>query len=113
MVSSGIGLIFTKGVGYGIAFLLTSALFISFFDNFLRPFFLKEQIRVHPLLIFFSILGGIKAFGFNGILLGPIIIILFFTIVDIALEQEPSNYTGEPETLPEKTVPKKSKSPGT
>jgi predicted PurR-regulated permease PerM len=64
------------------------AIFISFLDNFLRPMFLKDRIKIHPLLIFFSILGGLKAFGFNGIILGPMIVILFFTIVDIALENE-------------------------
>jgi predicted PurR-regulated permease PerM len=35
-------------------------------------------------------MGGLRVFGFNGILLGPLIIILFFTIVDIALEEEGS-----------------------
>jgi len=27
-------------------------------------------------------------FGFNGIILGPLVVILFFTIVDIALEED-------------------------
>jgi predicted PurR-regulated permease PerM len=45
-------------------------------------------VKIHPLLIFFSIIGGIKVFGFNGVLIGPLIIILFFTIVDIALEED-------------------------
>ncbi len=81
--------IFVTGNATGaILFLVLCAFFIAFLDNFLRPFFLKDRIKIHPLLIFFSILGGITAFGFNGIVLGPLIIILFFTIVDIALEEE-------------------------
>ena len=39
-------------------------------------------------MLYEVITGGITAFGFNGIVLGPLIIILFFTIVDIALEEE-------------------------
>lgn len=77
-----------KGMATGITFMVLCSVFISFLDNFLRPFFLKDRIKVHPLLIFFSILGGIQVFGFNGIILGPSIVILFFTIIDIALEEE-------------------------
>jgi len=84
----GVTLLLTRGMAAGISFLILCAIFISFLDNFLRPFFLKDRIKIHPLLIFFSILGGLQVFGFNGILLGPVIIILFFTIVDIALEDE-------------------------
>jgi predicted PurR-regulated permease PerM len=50
--------------------------------------FLKDRIKIHPLLIFFSIIGGLQVFGFNGIILGPLVVILFFTIVDIALEED-------------------------
>jgi predicted PurR-regulated permease PerM len=91
----GLSVLALQGVVSGITFLALCALFISFLDNFLRPFFLKDRIKIHPLLIFFSILGGIAAFGLNGILLGPIIVILFFTIVDIALEEESNPETPE------------------
>ena len=56
---------------------------VSFLDNFLRPIFLKDRINVHPLVIFFSILGGLQVFGMNGLLLGPMIVILFFTVLDM------------------------------
>ncbi|HQL34073.1 MAG TPA: AI-2E family transporter, partial [Treponemataceae bacterium] len=78
----------SQGLGIAIAFAVFCSFFISFMDNFLRPLFLKDRIKIHPLLIFFSILGGLNVFGFNGILLGPLVIILFFTIVDIALEED-------------------------
>jgi Predicted permease len=84
----GLSVLITTGPAAGIAFLVLSAVFISFLDNFLRPLFLHDRIKIHPLLIFFSIMGGLNVFGFNGILLGPLVIILFFTIVDIALEEE-------------------------
>jgi predicted PurR-regulated permease PerM len=84
----GLSVLVTSGLSTGITFLVLCAVFISFLDNFLRPFFLKDRIKIHPLLIFFSIIGGLKVFGFNGIILGPLVIILFFTILDIALEEE-------------------------
>lgn len=67
----------------GLALLGTSALFISILDNFIRPILLKQRLNVHPLLIFFSILGGLSLFGFNGLILGPLILILFFTALGL------------------------------
>ncbi len=84
----GISLLATRGLVTGIVFMALCAVFISFLDNFLRPMFLKDRIKIHPLLIFFSIIGGLQVFGFNGIILGPLVVILFFTIVDIALEED-------------------------
>ncbi len=97
----GVSVIVRSGMGAGIAFLILCAVFISFLDNFMRPLFLKDRIKIHPLLIFFSILGGLKVFGFNGIILGPLVIILFFTIVDMALEDGDAAVSGAPaETFP-------------
>lgn len=86
-VPIGVGLFFSAGALKAIVFLIVAGITISSLDNFLRPFFLKDRIKVHPFLIFFSMLGGIKLFSFNGIILGPMIIILFFTVLDIALEE--------------------------
>ncbi|MCR4939059.1 MAG: AI-2E family transporter [Treponemataceae bacterium] len=71
----------------GILFLIIAGTIITLLDNFLRPMYLQDRINVHPLLIFFSILGGIKFFGINGLLLGPMIIILFFTVLDLLTEE--------------------------
>lgn len=84
----GFSILVTGNIAGGTVFMVLCAFFIAFLDNFLRPLFLKDRIKIHPLLIFFSILGGLSAFGFNGIVLGPLIIIFFFTIMDIALEEE-------------------------
>ena len=69
----------------GVAFFFVSMIFISGIDNVLRPIFLKDRIQLHPLIIFFAILGGLAAFGFNGFILGPILVILFLTVLDLFL----------------------------
>jgi predicted PurR-regulated permease PerM len=69
----------------GILFLIVSGFFISLLDNVLRPLFLKDRIQLHPLIIFFAILGGVSVFGFNGLILGPMIVILFLTVLDMFL----------------------------
>ncbi|MDR2433819.1 MAG: AI-2E family transporter [Treponema sp.] len=67
----------------GMVFVIVSGFFISTLDNLIRPLFLKDRIRLHPLIIFFAILGGIELFGFNGLVLGPIVVILFLTVLDM------------------------------
>jgi predicted PurR-regulated permease PerM len=39
------------------------------------------------LIIFFAILGGISVFGFNGLVLGPLMVILFLTALDLFLAE--------------------------
>jgi Predicted permease len=73
----------TDSLWKGVTFLVISAICVSLLDNFLRPFFLKERIHVHPLIIFFAILGGLRLFGMNGLILGPMIVIMFFTVLDL------------------------------
>jgi predicted PurR-regulated permease PerM len=62
-----------------VLFFVCAAVLIWTVDVFVRPLFLRDQLRIHPLLIFFSILGGLVVFRFNGLVLGPLILILFFT----------------------------------
>ena len=71
----------------GLIFLVVSAIFISGIDNILRPIFLKDRIKLHPLIIFFAILGGLAVMGFNGFILGPILVILFLTVLDLFLTE--------------------------
>ena len=53
---------------------LWGALVISTIDNLLRPKWMKNQTRLHELLVFFSVLGGISVFGLLGIVLGPVVL---------------------------------------
>jgi predicted PurR-regulated permease PerM len=87
----GIIRILSGNLAGGIVFLLVSGLFISTLDNFLRPMFLQNRIQLHPLIIFFSILGGLSALGFNGLILGPMIVIFFLTVLDLFLTEHKMN----------------------
>lgn len=73
----------TDTPGQAFLLLVLCAIFISSLDNFIRPFLLHARIKLHPLLIFISIIGGIDFLGVNGVLLGPILLVLFFTAVDM------------------------------
>ena len=84
-------LFFTVSKVKGILFFIVAGTVISLLDNILRPLILKDTIKIHPLLIFFSLLGGVKVLGFKGVILGPMAIIIFFTVLELILnngEQE-------------------------
>lgn len=44
---------------------------IGTIDNFLRPYLVGNRTRLHELIIFFAVLGGIQVFGVLGIITGP------------------------------------------
>ncbi|WP_157150107.1 AI-2E family transporter [Brachyspira sp. SAP_772] len=71
-----------------IIFLVVSWFFITIPDNFVRPLLLGNRIELHPLFIFFAILGGVLFFGLSGIILGPLTFILFFEIMRMYNEEK-------------------------
>jgi len=56
---------------------------ISMVDNILRPLIVKGKTKLPTILIFFSILGGIKLFGFIGFIMGPLVLALFISVFEI------------------------------
>ncbi len=67
--------------GAGIFLAVWGVLVVGLSDNVLRPLLMKGKSQLHPLLIFFSLIGGIMAFGPLGILLGPLAIVLVISML--------------------------------
>ncbi|NOR05148.1 MAG: AI-2E family transporter [Deltaproteobacteria bacterium] len=63
--------------------LVFSILIISQIDYFLRPLFISGKTQIHTLILFFSILGGLSVFGFLGLILGPILMALCVSILEL------------------------------
>jgi predicted PurR-regulated permease PerM len=66
-----------------VGMLLFGLLGISGIDNVIKPLVLHEWARIHPLFGFLSILGGVMAFGPMGFLVGPVILSLVLSGVQI------------------------------
>jgi predicted PurR-regulated permease PerM len=70
----------------GIVLVGIGVFVISMVDNLLRPFFISTRTNIHPLLLFFAVLGGVQAFGLIGLFAGPLIATLFLTLVEIYIQ---------------------------
>ncbi len=80
-------LFLTGSVASGLGLLIWGATAVGLIDNLLTPKLIERGIRIHPLLILFSVLGGLSLFGPVGFLLGPLILSLLFALLDIYRKQ--------------------------
>lgn len=67
----------------GVGLLLYGVFVISMVDNVLKPIIISGRTKMPTLLIFFSVLGGIKLFGFIGFIMGPLVMALFISVFEI------------------------------
>lgn len=56
---------------------------VGLLDNFLSPTLMGRGLKIHPLVILFSVIGGLSFFGPEGFILGPLTISLFVALFGI------------------------------
>ncbi|MCC7357387.1 AI-2E family transporter [Candidatus Uhrbacteria bacterium] len=56
---------------------------VGLIDNLLAPSLLSKHIQIHPMLILFSVIGGIGLFGPLGFIFGPLTISLLLALLEI------------------------------
>lgn len=75
------------GVTWRVLFLVAwSLLVVGTADNFLRPLLVSGKSEVGTLTVFFGGLGGLAAFGFVGLFVGPVILALGLALLDFVDE---------------------------
>jgi predicted PurR-regulated permease PerM len=63
-------------------------------DSVVRPYVISGKAKLHTLLVFFALLGGVKAFGIMGLFIGPVVLSVSLVVLDMlqeANEQIPAN----------------------
>jgi predicted PurR-regulated permease PerM len=75
-------LLLTGDIARGLILAVVGAAIIGTTDNILRPILLSGRTSVNGLVVFIGLLGGVSAFGFVGLVLGPIILVVAGTLVD-------------------------------
>ena len=76
--------LFVKGrIAVSIFFLVLYIVMSGVVEYIIKPKLVGRRVRMHPLLVFFAIIGGLKLFGILGIIYGPLIITGFLTMAEI------------------------------
>jgi predicted PurR-regulated permease PerM len=68
-------LFFSGDIARGVILLVVGSLGISMADNILRPILLAGRTSASGLVVFLGLLGGVSAFGFIGLVLGPLVLV--------------------------------------
>jgi predicted PurR-regulated permease PerM len=82
-IPAGVILIASGHLVKGLIVIILGVVVVSQSDNVLRPAIVSSRTKIPTLLLFFSILGGIKLFGLLGVILGPVIASIILTLIEI------------------------------
>ncbi|BBY62766.1 AI-2E family transporter [Mycolicibacterium helvum] len=81
----GIGMMFFGNIGGGLFVVLFHLIGVTNIDNFLRPILVPREARLDPALMLLAVFSGIAMFGFWGIVLGPVLMIIIVTTISVYL----------------------------
>ena len=77
---------------WGVVLLVYGAVIISSVDNVIRPWLISRGADLPLLLTILGALGGVFAFGFLGLFLGPVLLAVGFTLLRDWAEDEEAGY---------------------
>ncbi len=63
------------------------AFVVGTIDNVLRPYLISGRVQMHTLLIFLAVFGGVNAFGFLGLFMGPVILAVTITLLGLLRDE--------------------------
>lgn len=76
--------LFVNGdISAGIGMLIWGALAVGPLDDTFSFFILRKKIKINPLIILFSILGGVQFFGPLGFIAGPVLVSALIALMKI------------------------------
>ncbi len=82
-VPAAVYLFLTGRIAAGIFFIVFYMLLSGGIEYLFKPKLVGSQVKMHTLLVFIAIIGGMKLFGILGIIYGPLVVTAFLTLTDI------------------------------
>jgi predicted PurR-regulated permease PerM len=104
-LSAAAWLLYNGAVGWGLFLVGWGFFVVSGADNVLRPYLISRGSNLPLILMFFGVLGGLIAFGFLGVFLGPTLLAVGYVLFQ-QWSNEPRSANDEPgaETAPARFV---------
>jgi len=86
-----------------IILVVWGVLVVGSIDNVLSPRLVGKRTRLHELLVFFSVLGGLEVFGVLGLVLGPVVVAITLALIEMVRQaNRPASETLQEETVLER-----------
>jgi predicted PurR-regulated permease PerM len=76
-------LFITGSVASAISLFVFCSLVAFITENWFKPKYMGGQVKINSILVLLFILGGMGAWGMAGIFYGPVICVVFMTMVEI------------------------------
>lgn len=87
MIPTAIILIISDRMNEGIFLFVFYGVLSFSIEYIVKPKMVGSEVKMHTLLVFLSIIGGLSVYGILGIIYGPLIITAFLTLSDIYLKK--------------------------
>lgn len=79
----GLYLVYAGRTFDGVGLMLYSAILVNGIEHVIRPKLIGSVADIHPLVVLLGVLGGLAVFGFIGFILGPLILSVFITVLNL------------------------------
>lgn len=66
----------------GAFFMISSFSAYLILENLVKPKLLDKKLKIHPFIIFLSLIGGLKEFGLFGVIIGPVALTVIIILWD-------------------------------
>lgn len=99
-VPAGLWLINIGETGWGLFVLLWGMLVVSTIDNIIKPLIISHGSDLPFVLVLLGVLGGVVAFGFIGVFLGPVLLAVGYGLLQEWAAHRPNNDTDSGSTMP-------------
>ena len=93
-----IWLMLSGDIARAVILIVVGVLGIGMIDNVLRPLLLSGRTTASGLVIFLGLLGGVSAFGFIGLVLGPIVLVTAGSLLSVFTRAEVLDESGSSTT---------------
>ena len=69
--------------GKALILMVWGMLVVGTIDNLLRPIMVGNRLKLHTVLAFISVVGGLIVFGASGLILGPVVLTITMVLLEI------------------------------
>jgi predicted PurR-regulated permease PerM len=88
----------TVDMWHGLIMTASGILVIGSVDNVLRPILIGRETNIPDFVVLLTTLGGLTAFGFNGLLIGPVAAAIFITVWSLISLSVTAPVAAQPDT---------------